>query len=190
MRMRALHLLVAAALGVAVALLVACGSSGSGKIPSADATRLDRALNRVAADTRAGNCDAAEAAVVRAQGVALNLPDSVDRQLRARVRAGIANLGDRVPIQCQQAQTGETTTQQQPTQTQTPPADTQTTDTTDTTGTSTTDTSTTDTSTTSTSTTDTAPTTSTGTGTTTTGATNTTPPSNGGTGGATSGGGQ
>jgi hypothetical protein len=186
MRMRALHLLVAAALGVAAALLVACGSSSTGKIPSADATRLNSALDRVAADTRAGDCSAAEAAVARAQGVALNLPDSVDQHLRARVRAGIANLGDRVPIQCRQAQNGQTTTQQQPTQTQAPPASTQTTGTTEKTDTSTTDTSTTDTSTTNTSTTDTTPTTTTGTGTTTNGATNTTP-SDGGTGGAPSG---
>jgi hypothetical protein len=187
MKMRALQMSAALVLGVAAAFVVACGSS-SGKIPASDASRLDSALDRVAADTRAGDCDAAEQAVVRAQGVAVNLPNSVDQQLRARVEAGIANLKDRVPVQCQQAQS---TSSPPPAATQTQ-TDTQTTDTTDTTDTSTTDTSktdtsTTDTSTTDTSTTDTTPTTGTGTGTTTTGTgtTTTTPPAGngGGTGG-------
>ena len=186
MRMRALHLLAALVLGVAAAFVVACGSS-SDKIPASDATRLDSALDRVAADTRAGNCDAAQAAVVRAQGVAVNLPSSVDQQLRHRVEAGIANLKDRVPVQCQQA---DTSTEQAATDTQ-PQTDTQTTDTTDSTDTSTTDTPTTHTSTTKTSTTDTTPTTGTGTGTgtTTTGTgTTTTPPASSGTGGTPPGG--
>jgi hypothetical protein len=182
MRMRALHLPAALALGIAAAFLVACGTSGG--IPAGDASRLTSALDRVAADTRAGRCDAAEAAVVRARGVALNLPSSVDPALRARIRSGIANLGDRVPVECQESQTGGAANGEQTTET-TPPQTTQTTDTTDT---ATTDTSTTDTSTTDTSTTDTGttPTGTTGTGT-TTGTTTTTPTTTTGTGGGTGG---
>ena len=160
MSMRLLPSLVALILGVATAFLVACG--GDGRIPASDASRVDNALDEVAADFRAGNCQAAEQAVARARGALLNLPDSVDSRLRARLSSGVANLSERVPATCGQAQT-----QTQQTQTQTQP-----TQSTESTQTQTTDTSTTDTSTTDTGT---QPTESTGTttGGTTTGNTGT-----------------
>jgi hypothetical protein len=160
MRMRLLPSLVALILGAATAFLVACGDDG--KISASDASRVDNALDEVAADFRAGNCQAAEQAVARARGALLNLPDSVDARLRARLRSGVANLSERVPATCGQAQT-----QTQETQTQT-----QETQSTESTQTETTDTSTTDTSTTDTGT---QPTDSTGTttGGTTTGDTGT-----------------
>ena len=172
MRMRLLSSLVALALGVATAFLVACG--GDGRIPASDASRVNNALNDVAANFRAGNCQAAEQAVARARGALLNLPSSVDSGLRDRLRAGVANLSQRVPATCGQAQT-----QTQETQTQT-----EKTQSTESTQTTTTETSTTDTSTTDTGT---QPTESTGT---TTGgtATGTTATTDTGTGGATPGG--
>jgi hypothetical protein len=174
MRMRILPSLVALVLGVATAFLVACGD---GRIPASDASRVDNALDDVAANFRAGKCQAAEQAVVRARGALLNLPSSVDSRLRDRLRAGVANLSARVPATCGQAQT-----QTQETQTQT-----QQTQSTESTETTTTDTSTTDTSSTDTGT---QPTESTGTttGGTTTGNTGTTGTGTGGTspGGATS----
>jgi hypothetical protein len=136
MRMRLLPPLVALILGAATAFLVACGDDG--RIPASDASRVDNALDEVAADFRAGKCQAAEQAVARARGALLNLPDSVDARLRARLRSGVANLSERVPATCGQAQT-----QTQETQTQT-----QETQSTESTQTQTTDTSTTDTSTT------------------------------------------
>jgi hypothetical protein len=136
MRMRLLPPLVALILGAATAFLVACGDDG--RIPASDASRVDNALDEVAADFRAGNCQAAEQAVARARGALLNLPDSVDARLRARLRSGVAKLSERVPATCGQAQT-----QTQETQTQT-----QETQSTESTQTQTTDTSTTDTSTT------------------------------------------
>jgi hypothetical protein len=138
MSMRLLPSLVALILGAATAFLVACGDDG--KISASDASRVDNALDDAAADFRAGNCQAAEQAVVRARGALLNLPDSVDARLRARLRSGVANLSERVPATCGQAQsqTQETQTQTQETQ---PTESTQT----ETTETSTTDTSTTDT---------------------------------------------
>ena len=148
MRMRLLPPLVALILGAATAFLVACGDDG--RIPASDASRVDNALDEVAADFRAGKCQAAEQAVARARGALLNLPDSVDARLRARLRSGVANLSERVPATCGQAQT-----QTQETQTQT-----QETQSTESTQTETTDTSTTDTSTTDTGT---QPTESTGT---------------------------
>jgi hypothetical protein len=136
MRMRLLPPLVALILGAATAFLVACGDDG--RIPASDASRVDNALDEVAADFRAGKCQAAEQAVARARGALLNLPDSVDARLRARLRSGVAKLSERVPATCGQAQTQETQTQTQETQS-TESTQTQTTDT------STTDTSTTDT---------------------------------------------
>jgi lysozyme family protein len=138
MRMRLLPSLVALILGAATAFLVACG--GDGQIPASDASRVDNALDEVAANFRAGNCQAAEQAVARARGALLNLPDSVDSRLRARLRSGVANLSERVPATCGQAQTQTQETQTQTQETQ-PTESTQT----ETTDTSTTDTSTTDT---------------------------------------------
>ena len=172
MRMRILSSLVALALGVATAFLVACG--GDGRIPASDASRVNNALNDVAANFRAGKCQAAEQAVARARGALLNLPSSVDSGLRDRLRAGVANLSQRVPATCGQAQTQTPQTQTQTEKTQS----------TESTQTTTTETSTTDTSTTATGT---QPTESTGT---TTGgtATGTTATTDTGTGGATPGG--
>jgi hypothetical protein len=174
MRMRILPSLAALLLGVATALLVACGSDG--RIPASDASRVDNALDEVASDFRAGNCQAAEQAVARARGALLNLPDSVDAQLRSRLNSGVAKLSQDVPATCGQAQTQ--------TQTDTTPSDTTTTD--KTTDTGTTDTGTTDTGTGST---DTGTTTGgTTTGGTATGNTPTTTGTDTGTGGTPSGG--
>jgi hypothetical protein len=157
MRMRLLPPLAALLLGAATAFLVACGDDG--RIPPSAASRVENALNEVETDFRAGRCQAAEAAVVKARGALLNMPDSVDSGLRARLRSGVAKLAEQVPATCGQTQTQETQTQTQETQT-------------DQTDTETTDTETTDTETTQT---ETQPTESTGTttGGTTTGGTTT-----------------
>jgi hypothetical protein len=168
--MRVLALPAALLLGAATAFLVSCGSS-DGRIPAGDASSLETALAQVSVDFNAGRCQSAQQAVTKAQGELVNLPDSVDSGLRARLRSGVTNLGARVQATCGQAQTQ---TQTQQTQTQTTQTETTTTDTTgtDTTGTDTTGTGT-GTGTTGTGTT--------GTGTTGTGTTGTT------TGGATTG---
>jgi hypothetical protein len=128
--MRLLPQLAALLLGAAAAYLVACGGDEN-LIPPSDASRVENALNEVAADYRAGRCQAAEAALAKARGALLNLPSSVDARLRDRLRAGIANLGERVPATCGQTQTQqpETQTQTQETQTETQTTDTETTDT-------------------------------------------------------------
>ena len=173
MSMRALPLLAALLLGAATALLVSCGGN-DGRIPSDNASSLERALTDVQSDFDAGRCDAAQQAVSRLNGALVNLPDSVDARLRSRLRSGITNLDQRVTATCgqaQQTQTEQQTQTQQQTQTEKTQTETTQTDTTKT------DTTGTDTGTTDTGTTDTG---TTGTGTTTDG---------GGTGGATSGGG-
>ena len=145
MRMRLLPQLAALLLGAAAAYLVACGGNDN-LIPASDASRVENALNEVQADFRAGRCQEAEAAVARAKGALLNLPDSVDSRLRDRLNAGLAKLSQEVPATCGQAQTQTQETQTQETQTDTTTTDTDTT-TTDT-GTTGTDPGTTDTGTT------------------------------------------
>jgi hypothetical protein len=167
MRMRVLPPLAALLLGAATALLVACGGS-DGRIPAGDASSLTSALNQISSDYRAGQCEAAQRAVAKAQNDVLALPDSVDARLRQRLQSGIQNLATKVPATCSQTQT-------QQTQTDTGTTDTGTTDT------GTTDTGTTDTGTTGTDT-GAPPTTSTGTtGTSSTGTTTGTDTGTGGT---------
>jgi hypothetical protein len=144
MRLRLLPALAALSLGAATALLVACG--GDGRIPSSDASSLKSALNQVSVDYRAGRCAAAERAVAKVQNELLNLPNSVNSDLRDRLQAGIRNLGKRIPATCEQTQTqtqpDTTTTDTSPTEsTQSETTTTETT--TDTTGTDTTGTDTT-----------------------------------------------
>jgi Ran GTPase-activating protein (RanGAP) involved in mRNA processing and transport len=126
MSMRLLPQLAALLLGAATAFLVACGDDNL--IPASDASRVQNALNEVRADYRAGRCQAAEAAVAKARGALLNLPDSVDSRLRDRLRSGLAKLGEEVPATCGQSQTQiqETQTQTQETQTDTESTDTDT----------------------------------------------------------------
>jgi hypothetical protein len=171
MRMRLLPQLAALLLGAATAFLVACGDDNL--IPPSDASRVQNALDEVQADYRAGRCQAAEAAVAKARGALLNLPDSVDSRLRDRLRSGVAKLGEEVPATCgqSQTQTQETQTQTQETQTDTESTDTDT------------DTETTESETTESTETETQPTESTGTttGGTTTGGTTTGDDTTGGT---------
>lgn len=99
MHSRWLPFLAAAALGVGSAFLMACGDR-NGLISSTVASSLDSALRDIAAATASGDCVQATAAIARAKGVLLELPDSVDSRLRTRLRAGIDNLEKVVPDAC------------------------------------------------------------------------------------------
>jgi hypothetical protein len=149
----AVPILLAAALGVVCAVLVAaCGGDSSKLIPQRDAQALKRYADRVGAAVDSQDCQAAAAAVQRAQDRIAQLPSKVDSGLRTNLEQGFQNLALRAARECQ------ATTPTQPTTstdtTDTTPTDTQTTDT-GTTDTGTTDTGTTDTGTTDTGTTDT-----------------------------------
>jgi hypothetical protein len=109
MRRRLLPPIAALVLGAATAVLVACG--GDGRIPSGDASSIKSALNRIEADYRAGRCQTAEQDVEKAQNALLNLPNSVNDDLRNRLQSGIRNLRERVPATCDQAQTQTQETQ-------------------------------------------------------------------------------
>lgn len=106
-------------LGLAAALLVACGSSGVGLIPAASAGPLQRDFEAVAqaAEEGSGNCAATEAALGRTEQDFLALPATVDAGLRNRLDKGIANLRKRALQMCAQPAAPSTTTTTTPTST-------------------------------------------------------------------------
>ena len=156
MRMRLVPYLAAAALGVAAAAFVACGGDRSDLIPAANANDLSSALSRVERAVDDGDCDATQQALSRARGALVNLPESVDDRLVARLERGVENLEQIAPEECTQQETQTTTV---PTTTETAPTETTPTETTATETTTTT--TPTDTTTTDTTPTETQPTTTT-----------------------------
>jgi hypothetical protein len=89
-----LRLPMPAALGVAAALLVACGTSGTGLIPTGNAGPLQSDFEAVAQDAQNGNgrCTTTEAAIAKTEHDFGALPATVDAGLRSRLREGITNL--------------------------------------------------------------------------------------------------
>ncbi|HEY5142540.1 MAG TPA: hypothetical protein VII98_03480 [Solirubrobacteraceae bacterium] len=154
-----LALLLALALGALSAGLVACGSS-SKLLPANDAAAMDNALANVSDATAAGDCAKAVSALHDAQQAYASLPASVDAQLSARIRQGLAALASTVPTQCKGATTPAPTPTPSTTgsSTATPTTTTGTTTTTTTTPTTTTSTGTTTTTTSPTTTSTTTPT--------------------------------
>ncbi len=116
--------LLAAALGAAAAALVACGSSGGGLIPAAQAGPLQSDIEAVerAAEAGNGSCAATEAALLKTDQDYAALPAAVNSTLRGKLRLGIENLHKVAREACAQplVQT-KTTTTPKPTTT-TPPA--------------------------------------------------------------------
>ncbi len=142
-----LRTLLAAALGLALALLVSCGGSSDKLIPLANAGPLQSDFEAIAqeAETGNGNCTATEAAIAKTEQDFAALPSTIDVGLHNTLRQGIQNLRSRALALCTQPLTPTTTTSAAP----------------KTTTTATTTTPTVTTTTTSTSTTPTTPTTST-----------------------------
>jgi hypothetical protein len=136
--------------GVAAAVLVACGGGSNKKLlPAVTADRLKNDLADLRQALDQHDCAAANTALVAFTGDLDRIPNTVDKRLRARLRVGAAKLADRVPQDCRQT---TTTTETVPTTT-TPTTDTTTIPPTDTTTTPTTTTPPTDTTTTPTDTT-------------------------------------
>src|ERR1700684_3078242 len=132
-----IRLVPAALLGVAAAVLVSCGSSGKGLIPSANAGPLQGDFEAVAQAAESGNgsCAATESALGKTEQDFLALPATVDRGLHARLEVGIANLRKQALAMC--VQPTETATATVGTQTNTTSTTTTNTETTPTTTTST-----------------------------------------------------
>lgn len=123
MKMQTLiRLVVAALLGVAAAVLVSCGSSGTGLIPSASAGPLQKDFEAVAKAAASGNgsCAETESALGKTEQDFLALPASIDRGLHRRLQEGISNLHKRALAMCTQPEsTATATTETQTTTTQT-----------------------------------------------------------------------
>jgi hypothetical protein len=133
-----LRILVTGLLGISAALLVACGGSGKGLIPTANAGPLQSDFEAVAqaAESGEGSCTATEAAIAKTESDFAALPSSVDKGLRKTLSAGIANLRHRALALCAQPLPQSTTTTSTPTtttSTQTTPTTTTRTETTPTT---------------------------------------------------------
>jgi hypothetical protein len=129
-----LRLLCAGLLGAGAAVLVSCGSSGAGLIPSENAGPLVAAFQAVeqAASKGDGNCAPTRAALSTTEHDFQALPASVNAGLRARLREGISHLQTLALELCAEplaltTTTGESTST---TTTTTPPATTKTTSTT------------------------------------------------------------
>ncbi len=101
-----------AALGVAAALLLSCGSSGAGLIPVENAGPLQSDFETVAqaAENAGGSCVATEAAILKTERDFSALPSSVDAGLRNRLREGIAKLHSDALGLCKQPLPQTTTT--------------------------------------------------------------------------------
>jgi hypothetical protein len=128
---RLIRLLCVALLGVAAALLVACGSSGKGLIPAANAGPLQSDFEAVAqaAQSGEGNCARTEAAIGKTVQDFAALPTTVDAGLRNTLSKGITNLRRRALALCTQPLPQATVTTSAPTtttSTQTPPTPTHT----------------------------------------------------------------
>jgi hypothetical protein len=127
----ALRIARAALLGVAAALLIACGSSSSKQlIPLANAGPLQSDIDAVeaAAQSGEGSCGPTEKALLKLEQDYAALPESVSSGLRGNLRQGIENLHKVAHELCAQPLAGTTntaTTQTTTTET-TPPAETET----------------------------------------------------------------
>ncbi len=113
-RLLLLRVALTCMLGIAAALLIACGGSSAKLIPVADAGPLQSDFETVAQDAEAGNgsCATTEAAILKTQQDFDVLPASVDSGLRQTLRQGIENLRARSLMLCAQplAQTTATNT--------------------------------------------------------------------------------
>ncbi|HWX87219.1 MAG TPA: hypothetical protein VNX67_03495 [Solirubrobacteraceae bacterium] len=109
-----IRMVPAALLGMAAAVLVSCGGSGKGLIPSANAGPLQSDFEAVAraAGAGKGSCAQTESALGQTEQDFLKLPATVDKGLHARLQLGIENLRTQALAMCEQpAETSTTGTQ-------------------------------------------------------------------------------
>jgi hypothetical protein len=119
-------------LGVATAVLVACGGGSDKKLlPAVSADRLKNDLADIRQALDQQDCSGADSALASFRRDLERVPPAVDRRLRARLRQGADKVQARIPEDCQAQPT--TSTETVPTTTTTVPTDTTTTTTTTTT---------------------------------------------------------
>jgi hypothetical protein len=107
-----MRLLGAGLLGLAAALLVACGSTSDKLIPLANAGPLTSDVEAIeqAAKSGDGDCVATEAAIAKAERDYAALPSTLDAGLRNTLHQGIDNLRTRALALCTQPLTTTSTT--------------------------------------------------------------------------------
>ncbi len=121
---RLMRLMPAGLLGAGAAVLVSCGSSGAGLIPSENAGPLVSDFQKVeqAALKGGGNCAPTQAALRTTEHDFAALPASVDAGLRARLQQGISHLQKQALELCTEplsTTTGESTSTTPPPSTKT-----------------------------------------------------------------------
>jgi hypothetical protein len=114
-----IRLVVVALLGAATALLVSCGSSGAGLIPSSSAGPLQEDFEAVAkaAEAGDGDCTKTEAALGKTEQDFLALPATIDKGLHKRLEEGITNLRKQALAMCEEPTATATSTTGTPTTT-------------------------------------------------------------------------
>ncbi len=100
---------IAAVLGVACAVLVACGSTSSSLIPRTSAGTLLNDLNALSSAVASQSCSASQDALSRLTQDVAQLPANVDGALLARVQSGVDNLSRQVTAKCAPASSSTTT---------------------------------------------------------------------------------
>ena len=121
----------AALLCGALVVLPGCGDSNKGKpIPSDQANHMIALIQRADQQSSDGTCNGARAKVREAQGIAAQLPTSVDKDVRQGVTDGLAHMDSLIQSECQRPQRTQTqttptdTTPTETTQSQTTPTET------------------------------------------------------------------
>jgi hypothetical protein len=113
-------------LGVAAAILVACGGGSNKKLlPQVSADRLKNDLADIRKALDEQDCSGAGSALADFRRDLERVPPTVDRRLRARLRDGADKVQARIPNDCQAEPT--TSTETVPTTTTTAPTETTTT---------------------------------------------------------------
>jgi hypothetical protein len=107
----AIRRLPAAAIAVAAsALLVACGGSGAGLIPTANAGPLEHDFEEVARQAHAGNCTGTKEALEKTEADFANVSARIDFTLRRKLQEGIEHLHSQALEECSHATTTTSTT--------------------------------------------------------------------------------
>jgi hypothetical protein len=93
-------------------LLAACGGSGAGLIPTANAGPLEQDFVEVWERARTGNgsCQATSEALEKTEADFVKISASIDASLRRRLQDGITRLHSQALEQCSHATTTSTTT--------------------------------------------------------------------------------
>jgi hypothetical protein len=101
-------IMLALALGALSAFAVACGEDREGLIASSRASDLQASLDKIDEYVASGRCEAVDANLAALRREIEDLPGTVDRDLRVRLREGLENLEDQAPEECRGARTTET----------------------------------------------------------------------------------